>query len=131
MDDFDFKESLMSKHASPIDHIKRIAEPAVKYISENRHEAGGAVVGGILAGVGTYLASRKGADGTSSDQKFTDDLVARTSKATGFGGELLHLAAKTSKGVADLAAKYPVAAANIAAPTGAAIGANLVKALLK
>lgn len=134
MDDFDFVEGMTKKHASPFENIKNLvrdnAHHAVNYVKTNPHVVGGALIGGALASGGTYLVSRKGENGKSPDQEFAEGLVKRTSDKPGFANELAKLTANSIKNVADLAAKYPGAAAAAAVPTGMTVGQLIAKKLL-
>lgn len=135
MDELDFIEGLTEKHASPLERLRKLtmdsARAAMQYAKTNPELVAGVALGGLAAGGGTYLVSRKGENGKSPDQEFAEGLLKRTEKGKGFGGELAHVTSKTVKNVADLAAKYPGAAAMSAVPAGAALGLSLAKKLVE
>lgn len=130
MDELDFIEALSSEKTAGVkDQVTHAAKMVANWVKAHPQELAGMGIGGGLAGVGAYLASRPGKDGLSAEQKLSRSIDKKVSKGDGFLSGLGGIASKTHKEVADLAAKHPKAMALANVPLGAAVGRTIANKL--
>lgn len=131
MDELDFIDSLRSEKTAGVkDQVTGAAKAVAKWVKTHPHQLAGMGIGGGLAGVGAYLASKPGKDGLSAEQKLSRSIDKKVPKdSEGFLAGLGGVASKTHKEVADLAAKHPKMMALTSIPIGAAAGRAIANKL--
>lgn len=127
MDELDLIEGLSSEKTAGVkDQVTGAAKAVANWVKTHPHELAGMGIGGGLAGVGAYLASRPGKSGLSAEQRLSRAIDKKVPKdSDGFLAGLGGIASKTHKEVADLAAKHPKAMALANMPMGAALGRTI------
>ncbi len=131
MDELDFIDSLRSEKTAGVkDQVTGAARSIAAWVKKHPHELAGMGIGGGLAGVGAYLASKPGKSGLSAEQRLSRSIDKKVPKdSEGFLAGLGGVASKTHKEVADLAAKHPKMMALTSIPIGAAAGRAIANKL--
>lgn len=120
MDDHDLFELL--KEASVKEDVVTTAKRVADWVKANPGEVAGGGIGGLLAGVGGYLASRPSKKTGRSFDQGEPSPKKRPSGKEGLTEGLGRIYDNTKKDIANLAAKHPIAMGLASVPAGVGAG---------